>query len=70
MLHELLDECLPAAWVVAVGLDVGDGREVALPPQSALLGDVDKELGTCQLSFHKIVILVHSILYCGKPGPK
>ena len=46
MLHELLDECLPAAWVVAIGLDVGDGRKVALSPQSTLPGNVDQEFGS------------------------
>ena len=45
VLHQLLHEPVPAAGVVAVGLDVGDGREVALSPQSALLGNVDQEFG-------------------------
>ena len=46
MLHELLHESLPAAWVVAIGLNVGDGREVPLPPQSVLLSDVNQENGS------------------------
>ena len=46
VLHELLHESLPAAWVVAIGLNVGDGREVPLPPQSVLLSDVNQENGS------------------------
>ena len=45
MPHELPDECFPAAGIVAVGLYVGDGREVALSSQSALLDNVDQEFG-------------------------
>ena len=46
VLHQLLHEPVPSAGVVAIGLDVGDGREVTLQPQPALLGHVDQELGS------------------------
>ena len=46
VIHQLLYKSVPSAGVVAVGLDVDDGGEVTLPPQSTLLSHVDKELGS------------------------